>query len=65
MGLENKDNKKRNFKNDRIIKARRNGRKFAIQAIYQWQVNNNSDFSQLEVQFKTSNSYNSKIDYKH
>ena len=63
MGLENKDNKKRNFKNDRIIKARRNGRKFAIQAIYQWQVNNNSDFSQLEVQFKTSNSYIKHVDW--
>lgn len=63
MGLENTDNKKRNFKNDRIIKARRNGRKFAIQAIYQWQVNNNSDFSQLEVQFKTSNSYIKHVDW--
>ena len=63
MGLENKDNNKRNFKNDRIIKARRNGRKFAIQAIYQWQVNNNSDFSQLEVQFKTSNSYIKHVDW--
>ena len=63
MGLENKDNKKRNFKNDRIIKARRNGRKLAIQAIYQWQVNNNSDFSQLEVQFKTSNSYIKHVDW--
>ena len=63
MGLENKDNKKRNFKNDRIIKALRNGRKFAIQAIYQWQVNNNSDFSQLEVQFKTSNSYIKHVDW--
>jgi len=63
VGLENTDNKKRNFKNDRIIKARRNGRKFAIQAIYQWQVNNNSDFSQLEVQFKTSNSYIKHVDW--
>ena len=63
MCLENKDNNKRNFKNDRIIKARRNGRKFAIQAIYQWQVNNNSDFSQLEVQFKTSNSYIKHVDW--
>ena len=63
MSLENKDNNKRNFKNDRIIKARRNGRKFAIQAIYQWQVNNNSDFSQLEVQFKTSNSYIKHVDW--
>lgn len=63
MGLENTDNKKRNYKNDRLIKSRRNGRKFAIQAIYQWQVNDNSDFSQLEVQFKTSNSYIKHVDW--
>ena len=44
------------------IKAYRRGRKFALQAIYQWQVNGGF-YDQLEVQFKTSNSYQKYVDW--
>ena len=64
MSENNPDSKKnhKNYKNDKIIKARHNARKFAIQAIYQWQINS-SFYSELEVQFKTSNSYIKHVDW--
>ena len=47
------------------IKALRKARKFALQAIYQWQASGCTDScAQLEVQFKTANTYHKHVSWE-
>ena len=53
--LQHKDNEK-------LIKGHRKGRLFALQAIYQWELNSDT-YSELEVQFKVANSYHKYVNW--
>ena len=47
------------------IKSRRKARKFALQAIYQWNLGGQVDSAeQLEVKFKSGNTYHKYVDWE-